>query len=81
MLFTGFSVHHMAAFSWDGQRSFEQGLERLAPLLSQLTVRTRVVWWTQNPIIEAYSDSKEYGSVITVRKLFEYERSARRVFR
>ena len=80
-LFTGFSIHHIIVFSRDGQRSFEQQLERLAPVLHKLTGRTRVVWWTQSPIIESYTEAKGFGSQVTVQKLVGYERSVRRIFR
>jgi hypothetical protein len=65
----------------DNQHWFEEQLEQLAPVISKLTKRTKIVWWTQNPIIESYTETKEFGSDITIQKLISYERSAHRILR
>ncbi len=71
----------MIMFSRDNRGWFEHQLKKLAPIISKLTQRTRIVWWTQNPIIEAYADTNMFANYITIDKLISYERSARRILR
>jgi len=78
---TGVGSHHMIHYNRDNHRWFRQELERLAPVLNKLTRRTRVVWWTQNPVIEYFTGPNSFGSQVTDQKLTEYERSARKILR
>jgi hypothetical protein len=71
----------MIMFSRDNHGWFEHQLNKLAPIISKLPKRTRIVWWTQNPIIESYTEIKEFSNYITIQKLISYERSARRILR
>ena len=71
----------MIHYNKDNHRWFKEELVRLAPVLNKLTGRTRVVWWTQNPVIEYFTGTNQFGSQVTVQKLIEYERSARKIFR
>ena len=81
MSLTGSSVHHMIQVIQDNQQWYEQQLEQIAPVISKLAQRTRVVWWTQNSIIESYTETKEFGNDITIQKLIGYDRSAHRILR
>ena len=71
----------MIMYSRDNHGWFEHQLKKLAPIIDKLAQRTRVVWWTQNPIIEAYAETTMFANYITIEKLIRYERSARRILR
>jgi hypothetical protein len=56
---------------------FQKQLERLAPLLSQLTNFSKVIWLNQYPVMETYGDNGAVNTAIFSEKINHYNEDAR----
>ena len=85
LLFTseGLGVHHMLPEHNADHKTFEKRLQQLALQVQQLSKKSLVIWFHQNPVIQMFqsSDTGHFSNFITPDLVDQYNVIAKRVFR